>query len=271
MARIHSTAVIEPGAELADDVVVGAYCCVGPHAELAQGVVLGNHVVVSGRTRIGEGTEIYPFASLGQPPQHLGYKGEPTRLEIGCRNIIREYCNFNTGTAHGGGVTRVGDDCFFMVGAHVAHDCQLGSRLILANNATIGGHVTIGDHVVLGGLAAVHQFVRIGAHAMIGGVSAVVQDVIPFGLAFGNRATLHGLNIVGMKRRGFSREQILQVRAAYKTIFTGSGSLAERVAAFQEGAPSDGPVADLARFLQVRGRRPLCLPGESRHEFDDSE
>jgi UDP-N-acetylglucosamine acyltransferase len=269
MARIHPTAIVEAGAQLADDVVVGPYCCIGPEAELAAGVVLGAHVVIAGRTRVGEGTQVHPFASLGQPPQHLGYKGEPTRLEIGRRNIIREYANFNIGTAHGGGVTRVGDDGFFMVGAHIAHDCQVGSRVIMANNATLGGHVTIGDHVVIGGLAAVHQFVRIGAHVMVGGMSATVHDVVPFALAVGNRARLAGLNVVGMKRRGFSRDQIHAVRRAYAALFEGAGTLAERLAAFLKDPGGDGPVQELAAFLQVRGRRPLCQPGAGRADFDD--
>lgn len=270
MARIHPTAIVEPGAQLADDVVIGPYCCVGPDVQLDAGVELGAHVVIAGHTRIGKGTRVYPYASLGQPPQHLGYKGEPTRLEIGERNVIREYVTFNVGTVHGGEVTRIGNDGFFMVGAHVAHDCQVGNRVIMANNATLGGHVTLGDYVVVGGLSAIHQFVRIGAHVMIGGASAVAHDVIPFALAVGNRASLAGLNVVGLKRREFTREQIIAIRKAYDMLFFGPGHLADRVAAFVR-EQHDGPIGELAAFLKVRGRRPLCQPGPGASEFDEPQ
>ncbi|MBX6321219.1 MAG: acyl-ACP--UDP-N-acetylglucosamine O-acyltransferase [Rhodospirillaceae bacterium] len=278
MARIHPTAVVDPAARIADDAVIGAYSCIGPDVELEAGVEIAPHVVVEGRTRIGAGTRVYPFASLGQPPQSLRYRGEPTRLEIGRRNIIREHVTMNTGTEDGGRVTRIGDDGFFMVGVHVAHDCQIGSRVIMANSATLGGHVVLGDHVTVGGLVAVHQFVRIGSHAMIGGMSALGGDVIPFGIAAGGRmvvpnaesggnrhvaareAVLMGLNLVGLRRRGFAQADIAALRAAYRDIFAGPGTLAERVAAFVSRCPGVGPVAELAAFLRAKGRRPLCRP-----------
>jgi UDP-N-acetylglucosamine acyltransferase len=269
MARLHPTAIVEPGARIAEDAVVGAYSCIGGDVELAAGVSIGAHVVVTGRTSIGEGTQVYPYASLGQPPQHLGYKGEPTRLEIGRRNIIREQVTINIGTAAGGGVTRVGDDGFFMVGAHVAHDCQIGKKVIMANNATLGGHVSLGDHVVVGGLAAIHQHVRVGTHAMIAGMSALGRDVVPFGVAVGNRAALRGINAIGLRRRGFSHDEIHAIRRAFEALFDGPGTMAERLAAFLAVNEPDGPVEQMRAFLRARGRRPLCLRTAEPDEEDD--
>ncbi len=279
MARIHPTAVVDPAARIADDAVVGAYSCIGPEVELEAGVEVASHVVIAGRTRVGAGTRVYPFASLGQPPQYLRYRGEPTRLEIGRHNIIREHVTMNTGTETGGRVTRIGDDGFFMIGVHIAHDCQIGSRVVMANNATLGGHVMLGDHVTVGGLVAVHQFVRVGCHAMVAGMSALGRDVIPFGMAVGGRsavpgrlaglgtrstvlreAVLTGLNLVGLKRRGFTQAQIAALRQAYRDIFAGSGTLAERLDAFLTRSAHEGPVAELAAFLRAKGRRPLCRP-----------
>jgi UDP-N-acetylglucosamine acyltransferase len=266
MPCIHPTAVVEPGAEIADDVSIGAYSCIGPAVVLEAGVEVASHVVIAGRTRVGAGTSIYPFVSLGQPPQYLAYRGEPTRLEIGRRNIIREHVTMNTGTENGGRVTSIGDDGFFMVGVHIAHDCHIGSQVIMANNATIGGHVSLGDQVVVGGLAAIHQFVRVGSHAMVAGASALGRDVIPFALAVGNRAVLSGLNVVGLRRRGFSRGDIAALRQAYDAIFTGAGgNFAERLAAFLEGR-HEGPVEELAAFLRAKGKRPVCLPGDAGEE-----
>jgi UDP-N-acetylglucosamine acyltransferase len=266
MPCVHPTAVVEAGATIADDVSIGPYSCIGPQVVLEAGVQVASHVVITGRTHIGAGTSIYPFASLGQPPQYLGYRGEPTRLEIGQRNIIREHVTMNTGTENGGRVTRIGDDGFFMVGVHIAHDCHIGSRVIMANNATLGGHVELGDHVVVGGLAAIHQFVRVGSHAMVAGMSALGRDVIPFGLVVGNRAVLTGLNIVGLKRRGFSRAQIGELRGAYAAIFEGSGIFAERLAEFLSGSGHDGPLAEVAAFLRAKGKRPVCLPVDAGEE-----
>ncbi|MEX0760145.1 MAG: acyl-ACP--UDP-N-acetylglucosamine O-acyltransferase, partial [Tistlia sp.] len=216
MASVHATAIVEAGARLGEGVEVGPFCLVGPEVELGDRVKLHSHVVVAGRTSIGAGTAIFPFASLGHAPQDLKYAGEASRLEIGRDNVIREQVTMNPGTAGGGLLTRVGDGCLFMVGAHVAHDCPVGDRVILANNATLAGHVQVGEQAIVGGLSAVHQFVRIGRHAMIGGMSGIEHDVIPYGLAMGERARLGGLNLVGLKRRGYERGQIQGMLAAYQ-------------------------------------------------------
>lgn len=260
MAELHATAVVEPGAKLGTGVTVGPYCIVGPEVELGEGVVLHSHVAVAGRTRIGARTEIYPFASIGHPPQDLKYAGEPSELVIGADNRIREQVTMNPGTKGGGMVTRVGDRCLFMVGAHVAHDCQIGNGVIMANNATLGGHVVIEDNAIIGGLAAVHQFVRIGRNAMVGGMSGVEQDVIPFGLVMGDRARLSGLNIVGLKRGGHSREEIQALQEAYRLIFAEDRTIAERIAEAQGRSPDDGPVADLLAFAGGESSRGLCQP-----------
>ncbi|MEM9199447.1 MAG: acyl-ACP--UDP-N-acetylglucosamine O-acyltransferase, partial [Pseudomonadota bacterium] len=223
-------------------------------------VELKAHVVIDGLTEIGAGTIVWPFASLGQQPQDLKYRGEPTRLVIGARNMIREHVTMSTGTAQGGGVTRIGDGGLFMVGVHVAHDCTLGDGVILANNATLGGHVQLGDHVVMGGLSAVHQFCRIGQGAMVGGVSGVEKDVIPFGMAFGDRAQLQGLNLVGLKRRGVSREDIHTLRGAYREIFATDGQLAERARSAGQAHPDNAMVALVVEFILSDSSRSFCTP-----------
>ncbi len=264
MAHVHPTAVVEPGAQLADDARIGPYCVVGPHVALETGVELVSHVVVAGHTVIGAGTRVYPFASLGHPPQDLKYQGEPTRLEIGKNNIIREHATMNPGTLGGGGVTRVGDDGLFMIGIHVAHDCKVGNHVVMANNATLAGHVEVGDYAILGGLAAVHQYVRIGRHAMIGGMSGVEGDVIPYGLVMGDRARLSGLNIVGLKRRGFSREDIHALRTAYRLLFAQEGTMAERLEDVTELYARSGPVMDLVGFIRIDSARPIVQPKDGR-------
>src|SRR5215469_13581876 len=226
---IHPTAVVHSKAVLGAGVEIGPYCVIGPNVVLGDRVRLMSHVVVEGRTTIGEDTVVFPFASLGQIPQDLKYKGEPATLEIGARNRIRENVTMNIGTEGGGMVTRVGDGGLFMVGAHVAHDCILGNNIIMANNATLGGHVTLGDFAIIGGISAVHQFVRIGAHVMVGGMTGVEQDIIPFGMVTGDRARLNGLNLVGLERRGVPREDIQSLRSAYRKMFGPDGTLAERV------------------------------------------
>ena len=212
MTQIHSTAIIEHGARLGEGAVIGPYCCVGGMVEFGDGVRLHSHVVVAGKTTIGPNTHVYPFASIGHPPQDLKYKGEESELVIGANNVIREHVTMNPGTTGGGMITRIGNNCLFMVGAHVAHDCDVANHVILANNATLAGHVTVDDFAILGGLSAVHQFCRIGRHAMIGGMSGVENDVIPYGSVTGNRARLEGLNIVGLRRRGFSRSEVAAMR-----------------------------------------------------------
>jgi len=260
MPQIHPTAIVAPGAMLADDVVVGPYCIVGENVVLAARVRLRSHAVVDGRTTIGEGTRIHPFASIGLEPQDLKYRGEPSELVIGRNNRIREYVTMNPGTIGGGMVTRVGDDCLFMVGAHVAHDCQIGNHVIMANNATLGGHVVIEDYAVLGGLSAVHQYVRIGKHAMIGGMSGVERDVIPYGQVMGDRARLTGLNIIGMQRRGFSREDIQALRNAYQFLFSSDGTLSDRVNKTAERFRGIGPVDDIIDFIRADSSRAICQP-----------
>ncbi len=260
MSEIHPTAVIADGAKLDEGVEIGPYCTVGPEVEIGAGSRLITHVVIDGRTRVGRRTTFYPFASIGMPPQDLKYKGEPSRLEIGSDNTIREYVTINPGTEGGGMVTRVGSRCLLMVGAHVAHDCQIGDGVIMANNATLAGHVTLGDFAIIGGLSAVHQFVRIGAHAMVGGMSGVESDIIPYGSAMGDRARLSGLNIVGLKRRGFSRDDIRTLRTAYRLLFAEEGTLTERVADVVELYHRVEPVMDIVEFIRTGSQRAVLQP-----------
>lgn len=260
MPEIHPTAVIAPGAQLADDVVVGPYCVIGKQVVLGPGVCLKSHVVIDGRTTIGARTRVFPFASIGHETQDLKYAGEPSSLEIGCDNTIREHVTINPGTAGGGMVTRIGNHCLLMVGAHVAHDCQIGDHVILVNNATLGGHVVIEDYAILGGLSAVHQFVRIGRHAMIGGMSGVERDVIPYGLVMGDRARLTGVNIIGMQRRGFSRDDIQGLRSAYQFLFSADGTLNDRVNEAAERFGGIAPVDDIIAFIRADSSRAICQP-----------
>lgn len=259
LAIIHPTAVVDAGAHLGRGVVIGPFCVVGGDVHLDDGVELKSHVVVEGRTRVGSGTVVFPFAVLGQIPQDLKYRGEPGELVIGRNNRIREHVTMHIGTEGGGMVTRVGDGCLFMASAHVAHDCIVGDNVIMANNATLGGHVEIGDNAILGGLSAVHQFVRIGAHAMIGGMSGVESDVIPYGLVKGDRAFLAGLNLIGLQRRGFSREDVAALRQAFDMLFTVEGTLAERMDAVAAVSRHD-LVTGLLDFIRGRGSRALCQP-----------
>lgn len=260
MTNVHPTAIVEKEARLGREVTIGPYCVVGPNVELGDQVALVSHVVVAGRTKIGAGTRIYPFASIGHPPQDLKYKGEPSELVIGANNVIREHVTMNPGTEGGGMITRVGDNCLFMVGAHVAHDCIIGDNVIMANNATLGGHVQVGDFAILGGLSAVHQFVRIGPHAMIGGMSGVENDIIPYGSAMGDRAHLSGLNIVGMKRRGFSRDDIHVLRTAYRLLFEQEGTMSERVEDVESIYRDNEGVMDIVQFVRGSSQRAVCQP-----------
>ena len=257
---IHPTAVVDPAATLGDAVSIGPFCVVGPQVSLGDGVRLESHVVVEGKTAIGGGTRIFPFASIGHIPQDLKFHGEESRLEIGRDCTIREHVTMSPGTSGGGMLTRVGDNCLIMVGAHVAHDCLIGDHVILVNNATLGGHVEIGDHAILGGLSAVHQFVRIGEHAFIGGMAGVEQDVIPFGMVVGERGHLNGLNLVGLKRRGFDRQAIHGLRQVYRTLFQGDGELADRVDAVARSHGEDGPIGQLLEFLRQSGKRGVVQP-----------
>jgi len=259
-AEIHPTAVIAEGADIGAGCRIGPYCVIGPEVTLGPGVVLHSHVAVAGRTTIGEGTQVFPFASLGHQPQDLKYRGEPVELVIGARNSIREHVTMNPGTAGGGGVTRVGDGCLFMMSTHVAHDCLIGDGVIMANNATLAGHVEIGDQAVLGGLAAVHQHVRIGRGAMIGGLAGVVADVIPYGSVIGERAHLAGLNLVGLKRRSAGRDDIHGLRSAFAEMFEGEGTLQERARAAAERHAGNPLVREIVDFITAGTSRSFTVP-----------
>ncbi|WP_374470576.1 acyl-ACP--UDP-N-acetylglucosamine O-acyltransferase [Phenylobacterium sp.] len=258
--QIHPTALVAQGAELADGVSVGPFCVVGEKVRIGAGTKLHSHVVVEGSTELGENNQVYPFAVLGGPPQHTAYKGEDTRLVIGDNNLIREHATLNLGTVNGGGVTRIGSNGFYMIESHVGHDCVVGDHVILTKQATLGGHCQIGDYVIVGGLAAVHQFTRVGRHAMIGGLAAVVKDVIPYGSVWGNHAHLEGLNLVGLKRRGFSRESINTLRAAYRLLFADEGTFQERLEDTAETYAASPEVMEIIDFIRADASRPLCLP-----------
>jgi UDP-N-acetylglucosamine acyltransferase len=260
VVQIHPTAIVDAAAKLGADVSIGPYCVVGPQVSLGSRVKLHSHVVVDGLTEIGEDTEIFPFSSIGHRPQDKKFRGEASRLVIGARNIIREYVTMNPGTEGGGLLTQVGDDCLFMASTHVAHDCLVGNHVILANNATLAGHVHVGDGAIIGGLSAVHQFVRIGAYAFIGGMSGVEKDVIPFGTVKGERASLDGLNLVGLKRRQVSREHIHALRHAFKALFHDrTGTLQERALRMQSDAEAP-EVKALLEFVTQDTSRAFCTP-----------
>lgn len=261
-AKIHPTAVVEDGAVIGAGAVVGPFCTVGSNVRLGEGVELVSHVAVSGITEIGARTKIYPFASVGLAPQDLKYKGEPSRLIVGSDTVIRENATLHTGTEGGGMETRVGNRCLIMVGAHVAHDCVIGNNVILVNNATLAGHVHIGDHAILGGLCAVHQWVRIGEFAFVGGMSGLENDLIPFGSVIGNRARLGGLNLVGLKRANFPREDIHALRNAYKDLFETEGALAVRVEAIAEKYAGSQLVERVVGFIRAGGDRGITTPRE---------
>lgn len=253
-ARVHPTAQVDSAARLADDVTVGAYSLIGPHVEIGAGTTVGPHVVIEGHTRIGRENRIYQFCSLGADPQDKKYSGEPTRLEIGDRNTIREFCTFNVGTSQDAGVTRLGDDNWIMAYVHLAHDCQVGNKTIFANNAQLAGHVHVGDWAILGGFTVVHQFVRIGAHAMTGMGSILFLDLPPYVLASGNTATPHGINLEGLKRRGFSRDGLQAIRRAYKALYKSGLRLEEALPMLREEAEQHAEVAPLVDFLTAPGR-----------------
>jgi UDP-N-acetylglucosamine acyltransferase len=260
MASIHPTAIVDRGAEIAAGVEIGPYCIIGPHVVIHEGCRLGAHVNLMGHTSVGARTVIAPFASLGTPPQSVKYRGGPTRLVIGEDCDIREHVTMNTGTEGDRGVTEVGRRCMFMAGSHVGHDCQVGDEVILANNAVLGGHAVIGRHSFLGGQAAVHQHVRVGESVMVSGVSGVACDVIPFGFAMGQYAYLHGLNVVGLRRRGYARADLLRLRRAYRTLFFGEGVFRDRLEAVAEEFAGDPSIAMVVDFIRGGGARPLMMP-----------
>lgn len=263
---VHPTAIIEAGAVLGRGVKIGPFCLVGPEVVLGDEVELISHVVVAGRTEIGERTQIFPFASIGHRPQDLKYQGEPSRLVIGARCVIRENVTVNPGTFGGGMETRIGNDCLLMASSHVAHDCKLGNNVILANYVGVAGHSRIGDYVIFGGICVVHQYVRIGAHAFIGAQSMIDADVIPYGMAVGNRARLGGLNLVGLKRRKFDREEIHRLRAAYRMIFSSEGNLRERVEDAAQLFKGEPLVEDVVNFIIAGADRPICMPRDGHDD-----
>jgi UDP-N-acetylglucosamine acyltransferase len=246
---IHSTAVLHPNARLGPGVSVGAYSIIGEHAEIGEGTSIGPHVVVEGRTRIGAQNRIAAFCSIGGPPQDKKYRGEPTTLEIGDRNTIREFCTFNIGTVQDAGATRIGDDNWIMAYVHVAHDCQVGNQTIFANGATLAGHVHVGDYAILGGYTAAHQFVSIGAHSITGGGTILLQDLPPYVMASGNAAKPFGINSEGLKRRGFGPEKIAAIKAAYKTLYRSELTLEEARTKIAEQVVSCPELQVLLDFL----------------------
>lgn len=264
MPRIHPTALVDSAAILDEDVDIGPYCIVGAGVRLDAGVVLRAHVVVEGHTHLAEGCQVFPFACVGLPPQDLKYRGEPNRLVVGPRTVIREHATLHPGTVSGGLLTEVGADCLLMVATHVAHDCHVGDHVIMANNATLAGHVTVGERAILGGLSAVHQYCRIGRHAMVGGLSGVENDVIPYGSVLGNRAYLSGLNIIGLKRRNFSREQVHSLRAAYRLLFAEEGTMSERLADVATMFSADPAVMEIVEFIRTDSSRAICQPQAKR-------
>lgn len=258
--EVHPAAIIEAGAKLGAGVKIGPYCVVGPGVALGDGVELVSHVVVAGTTSIGARTRIFPFASIGHQPQDLKYKGEPASLSVGDDCIIREGVTMNPGTAGGGSKTVVGNGCAFLANSHVGHDCQVGNNVIFSNNVMLAGHCNVGDYAIIGGGAAVIQFARVGAHSFLGGMSGLENDLIPYGMALGNRAYLSGLNIVGLQRRGFARNDIHDLRRAYRLLFAAEGTLMERVEDVKTEFAGHPIVEEIIAFIREGGKRSLCTP-----------
>lgn len=258
--EIHATAVVAPGATIGEGVKIGPFCVVGEHVSLGEGVELISHVVVEGRTSVGARTRIFPFASIGHQPQDLKFKGEPSTLSIGSDCLIREGVTMNPGTEGGGMETTVGDRCAFLANSHVGHDCRVGNGVIFSNNVMLAGHCTVGDFAIIGGGAAVIQFARVGPHAFVGGMSGLEHDLIPYGMALGNRAYLSGLNIIGLQRRGFTRAQIHDLRRAYRLMFAAEGTLMERVEDVAQEFKDHPIVIEIVAFIRAGGRRSLCTP-----------
>ncbi|ARU66187.1 acyl-[acyl-carrier-protein]--UDP-N-acetylglucosamine O-acyltransferase [Histophilus somni] len=254
-AKIHPSSIIEEGAKIGENVVIGPFCIVGSDVQIGKGTTLYSHVVVKGVTTIGEDNQIFQFASIGEVNQDLKYQGEPTKTIIGHRNRIRESVTIHRGTVQGGGVTRIGDDNLLMINAHIAHDCQIGNRCILANNATLAGHVELGDFVIVGGMSAIHQFVIVGAHVMLGGGSMVSQDVPPYVMAQGNHARPFGVNIEGLKRRGFDKPTLHAIRNVYKLIYRSGKTLEEVIPEIENYAQTESAVSFFLDFFtrSIRG------------------
>lgn len=259
--EIHPSAIVEDGAELADGVRVGPFCHIGAQVSLGPGNVLYSHVTLMGRTCIGNECAFYPGTTIGAPPQSIGFRDDPaSKVEIGDHCTFRENTSVHAGIPSFNGTTKIGNECFFMVGSHLAHDCIVGDQVVLANSAVLGGHVEVADNVWFGGMVAVHQFTRIGRHAFIGGGSILVDDVIPFGSVIGNRASLAGLNIIGLKRRGFSRGDIAELRKVYRAVFRGDGMMADRVDAAAVTFAGSPLAMEMIDFIRADKNRPVCKP-----------
>mgnify|MGYP001446776638 CR=1 FL=1 len=256
---IHNSSVIDKKAKIGKKVKIGPFCYVGPKVQISDGVELVSNVHIEGNTKIGNGTIIFPFASIGTQPQDLKYNGEKNSLIIGKNNTIREYVTINPGTSGGGGKTVIGNNCLLMISSHVAHDCFIGNNVVIANNVPLGGHVTIEDSVVIGGNSAVQQFTRIGRLAMIGGMTGVLKDVIPFGLSFGNRNYLRGINLVGLKRKKYENKKIMELNDAFKKIFT-SKNLHENLNKINGEYKGNDLVAEVVNFILKDKKRPICTP-----------
>ncbi|MDA9754801.1 acyl-ACP--UDP-N-acetylglucosamine O-acyltransferase [Candidatus Pelagibacter sp.] len=256
---IHKTAIIDSNAKISKDVKIGPYTVIGPNVEIGEDTEIQSHVYISGNTKIGKNNKIYAFASIGNDPQDLKFKGEETKLEIGNNNKIREYVTINPGTSGGGGLTKVGNNCLFMVSSHVAHDCCVGNNVILANNVPLGGHAHVDDNAIIGGNSAVQQFTRVGKSAMIGGMCGVVRDIIPYGIAHGNRSILKGLNIIGLRRKNIPNKEIMTLSDAYNEIFKNE-NFTENLNNLSKDFRSNKLVAEVVEFIERDKKRPICTP-----------
>ena len=256
---IHKTAIIESNSKISKNVKIGPYSVIGANVEIGEGTEIQSHVSIFGNTKIGKNNKIYPFASIGNDPQDLKFKGEETKLEIGDNNKIREYVTVNPGTKGGGGLTKVGNNCLFMVSSHIAHDCYVGNNVILANNVPLGGHAFVDDDVIIGGNSAVQQFTRVGRSAMIGGMCGVVRDVIPYGIVHGNRSVLQGLNLIGLRRKNFQNKEIIILSDAYKEIFKNE-NLTGNLKNLSEEYKSSELVNEVINFIEKDKKRPICTP-----------
>ena len=256
---IDKTAIIDPNAKISSNVRIGQYSVIGPNVEIDENVIVASHVSIVGNTKIGKNNKIYPFASIGNDPQDLKYKDEKTKLEIGNGNIIREYVTINPGTIGGGGVTKIGNNCLFMISSHIAHDCYVGNNVIIANNVPLGGHVHIEDDVIIGGNSAIQQFTRVGKLAMIGGMCGVVGDIIPYGLAYGNRSVLKGINLVGLRRKKIPNSEIMILSDAFKEIFK-SENLTKNLELLNSDLKKSPFVKDILNFLDKEKKKPICTP-----------
>ena len=256
---IHKTAIVDPKAKISANVNIGPYSIIGPNVEIGEDTDIISHVSIAGHTKIGKKNKIYPFSSIGNNPQDLKYNGEKSYLEIGDSNTIREYVSINPGTDGGGGLTKIGNNCLFMVSSHVAHDCVIGDNVVAVNNVAIGGHVQIDDNAIIGGNSAIHQYIRIGKFAMIGGICAVIRDVIPYGLVHGNRSVLQGINLIGLRRNNISNQDISLLNNAYNEIFK-SENLSENLKNLSEDFKKNDLVIEILKFIQKDKKRPICTP-----------